>query len=49
MLSMVFLIPAGFALVVWRSFKTAGERQARGEQIHTPGARRWEAESSERR
>ncbi|MCY3000393.1 MAG: hypothetical protein NTV21_01090 [Planctomycetota bacterium] len=49
MLSMVFLIPVGFGLVVWRSFRTAGERQARGEQLYTPGAKRWEADSVERR
>lgn len=49
MLSMVFLIPVGFVFVVWRSFRTASERQARGEQIYTPGAKRWDAESLDKR
>jgi hypothetical protein len=41
MLAMVFLIPAGFGFVVWRSFKTESARRARGESIETPGAKRW--------
>ena len=44
MISMVFLIPAGFGFVVWRSFRNADARRARGEQISTPGAMRWEAD-----
>lgn len=49
MLSMVFLIPVGFGLVVWRSFRSAEARRARGEQISTPGALRWEPRDLERR
>lgn len=47
MLSMVFVIPAGFAFVVWRSFRSAESRRARGEQLYAPGALRWEAERGE--
>jgi hypothetical protein len=46
MISMVFLIPAGFGFVVWRSFKSAEVRRARGEQISTPGALRWESDDT---
>jgi len=44
MISMVFLIPAGFGFVVWRSFRSADARRARGEQVSTPGSIRWEAD-----
>jgi hypothetical protein len=41
MLGMVFTIPAGFALLVWRSYRSEGARAARGEDVATPGALRW--------
>jgi len=41
MLAMVFVIPAGFGFVVWRSVCSAAERRARGEDVSTPGALRW--------
>ena len=41
MLAMVFVIPAGFGFVVWRSVRSAAERRARGEDVATPGALRW--------
>ena len=42
MLAMVFTIPTGFALVVWRSYRSAAARAARGEPLAPPGAIRWE-------
>ena len=44
MLGMVFVIPAGFGLLVWRSYRTASARRSRGEAVGTPGAVRWEPE-----
>jgi hypothetical protein len=44
MLAMVFILPSAFGLLVWRSFRSASARSARGEQIATPGALRWEDE-----
>ncbi len=44
MLGMVFALPAGFAWLVWRSFRSEAERRARGELVATPGALRWRAE-----
>jgi hypothetical protein len=41
MLAMVFVIPLGFGFVVWRSVRSASERRARGEDVATPGALRW--------
>jgi len=41
MLAMVFSIPAGFAWLIWRSFRSEAERRARGEVLSTPGAVRW--------
>ena len=41
MLAMVFVIPSAFGLIVWRSFRSADARRARGEQVGTPGALRW--------
>jgi hypothetical protein len=41
MLAMVFVIPVGFGFVVWRSVRSAAERRARGEDVATPGALRW--------
>jgi hypothetical protein len=49
MLGMVFVIPAGFAVVVWRSIRSEGERRARGEDVATPGKLRWTAEPREPR
>jgi hypothetical protein len=41
MLGMVFTIPAGFGLLVWRSYRSEAARAARGEDVATPGALRW--------
>ena len=41
MLSMVFVIPVAFGLVVWRSFRSEAARRARGEDVATPGKLRW--------
>ena len=41
MLGMVVAIPAGFGLVVWRSYRTEARRAARGEPVGTPGKLRW--------
>ncbi len=41
MLSMVFLLPAVFGFVIWRSYRSEGERARRGEATSTPGALRW--------
>ena len=41
MLSMLALIPATFALLVWRSFRSEAARRARGEAVSTPGTLRW--------
>lgn len=42
MLAMVFLLPAGFAFVLWRSYRSAAHRSARGEPLHPPGTIRWQ-------
>jgi hypothetical protein len=42
MLAMVFLIPTSFAWVIWRSYRSAAARAARGEPLAPPGAIRWE-------
>lgn len=41
MLAMVFVIPAGFGFVVWRSIRSEADRRARGEDVATPGKLRW--------
>lgn len=41
MLSVVFGLPVVFGFVVWRSYRSASERAARGEVTCTPGAERW--------
>ncbi len=46
MLAMVFLIPTGFFLVVWRSYRSADRRSAMGEPIAPPGSIRWESSES---
>ena len=42
MLAMVFSLPLVFGLVVWRSYRTADARAARGEDVSTPGTLRWD-------
>ena len=44
MLGMVFAVPLTFGFVVWRSYRTAAERLARGEMTHTPDTIRWDGE-----
>ena len=44
MLAMVFLLPSGFGLLVWRSYRSAGQRAARGEPLAPPGTIRWEGD-----
>jgi hypothetical protein len=41
MLSVVFGLPVAFGLLVWRSYRSAASRAARGETLGTPGALRW--------
>jgi hypothetical protein len=41
MLSVVFGLPVVFGLLVWRSYRSAPSRAARGEILGTPGALRW--------
>lgn len=41
MLSVVFGLPLVFGLLVWRSYRSAASRAARGEVLGTPGALRW--------
>ena len=41
MLSVVFALPVVFGLLIWRSYRSAGARSARGELLGTPGALRW--------
>lgn len=48
MLAMVFSVPLGLALVVWHSFRSEGERRARGEDVSTPGTLRWTEKPRER-
>jgi len=43
MLSMVFLIPAGFGLVVWRSYRLDAVRARKGEGFQPAGKLRWNA------
>lgn len=49
MLSVVFLLPAGFGLVIWRSYRSEASRAARGELVVTPGALRWTPEKPRRK
>jgi hypothetical protein len=49
MLGMVFLLPAGFGLLIWRSYRSESSRAARGEPVATPGAIRWTPEKKPRR
>jgi hypothetical protein len=41
MLSVVFGLPVAFGLLVWRSYRSAAARAARGESLGTPGKLRW--------
>lgn len=42
MLGMVFLLPAGFGLLVWNSFRTNARRRALGQGFQAGGDRiRW--------
>jgi len=44
MLTMVFLVvPGGFAIVVWSSYRKARLRAARGDSFRPAVAERWEA------
>jgi hypothetical protein len=49
MLAMVFLIPAVFGWAVWRSYRSAGARAARGEPLAPPGTIRWERSGEDER
>jgi hypothetical protein len=44
MLAMVFTIPSGFAFLIWRSYRSAAARAARGEPLAPAGTIRWEPE-----
>lgn len=44
MLGMVFLLPVAFGFVIWRSYRSEGERARRGEAVSTPGTLRWTSE-----
>ena len=49
MLGVVVLLPAGFGLLIWRSYRSESSRAARGEAVATPGAIRWTPERRSRR
>ena len=42
MLAMVFGLPTAFGLLLWRSYRSADARSARGEELVPPGVERWE-------
>ena len=46
MLAVVFLLPLGFALLIWRSYRSAGRRAARGEPLRPPGTIRWDGDGA---
>lgn len=47
MLAMVFGLPVAFGLLLWRTYRSAAARAARGEELVVPGAERWEPDELE--
>ena len=42
MLGMVFGLPTVFGVLLWHTYRSAGARVRRGEQLLPPGVERWE-------
>ena len=47
MLAMVFVLPTGFGLLIWFSFRMNRAREARGEGFQPEGKLRWSGEPGE--